>query len=272
MLANLHAHTSYTDGKSTVAEMAAAAFNAGFKVFGFSEHSYTPDMPGFPGLTPENFSAYKKDVLQAREMYTGKMDIFFGIEQDMLTGCVAEGFDYSIGSVHAFPKNGRLVVIDESADIQKKDIAELYSGDAYAYIRDYFEYESRIISVTGADIIGHIDLVCKFNEREYLFSENDPRYIDAAFAAVDELIKSDVIFEINTGAMSRGYRTSPYPSSNILKRIRECGGRVTISSDCHSVDSVAFAFSEASELAALCGFKELWTLGENGFFTVPLSI
>ena len=38
---NLHSHTTYCDGKNSPEEMALAAMDRGFDVFGFSGHSYT---------------------------------------------------------------------------------------------------------------------------------------------------------------------------------------------------------------------------------------
>ena len=41
-LADFHTHTSYCDGNNTTAEMAAAAFARGLRVYGFSGHGHTP--------------------------------------------------------------------------------------------------------------------------------------------------------------------------------------------------------------------------------------
>lgn len=83
--------------------------------------------------------------------------------------------------------------------------------------------------------------------------------------ALEKLLKRDVIFEINTGAISRGYRTSPYPAPFLLRAIREKGGRVCITSDSHSARTVLFAFDAAEALARACGFRETWVLTEQGF-------
>ena len=57
--------------------------------------------------------------------------------------------------------------------------------------------------------------------------------------------------------MAKGYRTSPYPSEAILKKIKAGGGRVIVSTDTHSVDTVDFAFADAVRLAEICGFETL---------------
>jgi histidinol-phosphatase (PHP family) len=50
------------------------------------------------------------------------------------------------------------------------------------------------------------------------------------------------VFEINTGAMAKGYRTSPYPAADQMKYIRNKGGILIYSSDSHSVDTVGYGF------------------------------
>ena len=94
----------------------------------------------------------------------------------------------------------------------------------------------------GADIIGHFDLISKFNEAGALFDEADPRYIAASRAAADALLKTGKPFEINTGAISRGYRTAPYPSKALRDYIRQKGGSFLLSSDSHAKESLCCGF------------------------------
>jgi len=72
-----------------------------------------------------------------------------------------------------------------------------------------------------------------------LFDEKNERYIRAWQAAVDKLIEANIPFEINSGAISRGYRTTPYPSKDIMDYIIKKGGRFIYSSDSHNKDSIA---------------------------------
>ena len=63
----------------------------------------------------------------------------------------------------------------------------------------------------------------------------------------DVLIEKDRIFEINTGAISRGWRVTPYPQDFLLRRIAEKGARVIITSDSHSRDTILFGYEAAVE-------------------------
>ena len=50
---------------------------------------------------------------------------------------------------------------------------------------------------------------------------------------MDALVSVGKIFEVNTGAISRGWRTAPYPSRWALEQLKRRSARVTISSDSH---------------------------------------
>ncbi len=99
-----------------------------------------------------------------------------------------------------------------------------------------------------------------------MFNESHPRYEAAVDNALAVLLATGAVFEINTGAMSKGYRTSPYPSESILRKIKMGGGKIIISSDTHAVDTIDYAFDDAAHLARLCGFEKLDYPG----YVVPL--
>ena len=92
----------------------------------------------------------------------------------------------------------------------------------------------------------------KFNENDCLFSTKDPRYIEAWQAAADELLKLNVPFEINTGAIARKCRVTPYPALDIAEYITERGGEFILSSDCHDADFFSCGFDECSERYSNC--------------------
>ena len=100
---------------------------------------------------------------------------------------------------------------------------------------------------TECDIIGHFDLVSKFNEKQGWFDEGHPRYTAAWRKAADALLRTGKPFEINTGAISRGYRTDAYPARPIREYIRQRGGRLILSSDAHRKEHIAFAFERFEE-------------------------
>ncbi len=250
---NYHTHTSFCDGKNTIEELVVAAIEKNFAAIGFSGHSYTSFDERYC-MSKEGSKEYKKQISEMKKKYGDRIQIFCGLELDLYSDADISGYDFLIGSVHYVKKNGIYYDVDESHEGFLKNIREAWNGDVYTFIEDYYATVERLAQKADIDIIGHIDLVTKFNENEALFSEKNERYIAAAKNAVRTLAKMNRPFEINTGAMYRGYRTTPYPSAMLLKIIKECGGSVVISSDCHEKNGLDFGYDIAEKMASDFGF------------------
>lgn len=272
-LQNLHTHTVFGDGRNTPEEMVLGALRAGCASLGFSEHS--PLSPFFDpdryAMAAEDLPAYRSEILRLRERYAGQLEIYLGLEQDCDSPAPGPGFDYLIGSVHSVTADGVCLSVDNTREILANAVRDHFAGDYMALAEAYFQRVGAVAAKTGCQIVGHFDLLTKFNEGNRLFDASAPRYTDAAMGALEALLKRDMIFEINTGAMSRGCRSAPYPAPPLLRAIRERGGRICVASDSHSADTVAYAFRQAGELAMACGFRETWALTEAGFQAVGLE-
>lgn len=258
---NFHTHTVFCDGKNTPEEMVIAAIEKGFTSLGFSGHSFFEPEADI-SMSVETQKEYIRQILELKEQYKDKIKIFCGIEQDIFSDKPQYDYEYMIGSVHNLYIDGVYVDIDLSPESAKANIDKYYGGDFETFAEHYFETVSKVIEVTNADIIGHVDLVSKFNEK--LGYTETERYLKAAEKAVKELVKYGKPFEINTGAMARGAKSIPYPSPKILKMIKENGGKIVFSSDCHNKDYLDYAFDKAVELAKNAGFSEHGIITENG--------
>lgn len=104
-----------------------------------------------------------------------------------------------------------------------------------------------------------------------VFDPHSRRYLKRALEVMEYLAKKDVIFEINTGAMSRGWRTEPYPDMMLLSALHEIGGRITINSDSHHRDTIAHAYDLAARWALLAGFDTIWVPADAGFCEVLIN-
>ena len=94
------------------------------------------------------------------------------------------------------------------------------------------------------DIVGHFDLITKFDEIDgnKFLKNND--YLKLSEKYIKDALRSGVAFEVNTGAIARGYRTSPYPYENLLNVLKGENAPIVLSSDSHSVDNLDFNFEE----------------------------
>ena len=262
-LQNLHTHTTFCDGKSTAEEMVAAGLAAGLTAIGFTGHSFVEN--DSTTMDAAATAAYRAEVLRLRKAYAGRIDIFLGLEQDSLSAPPEEVYDYKIGSVHFVRKDGQPLCVDDTEEELRRGVEELYGGDDLALVEDYYASVARMAEAE-CQIVGHFDLITKFNEGDRLFPTDHFRYRAAAMEALRVLCRRDVIFEINTGAMARGYRSAPYPSAELLREIRALGGRISITSDCHQAAALLCGFAEARELAKECGFRELMQFDGQKFF------
>lgn len=246
---NYHTHTCFCDGKHTPEEMVREAIGLGCKEIGFSGHSYTP-FDGSFCMSKENTLAYIDAVRAVQEKYAEQIKIYLGIEQDYHSPESTAGYDYIIGSVHYVEKDGAYLSVDESKETQIAIVEQYYGGDFYSFVEDYYEVVSDVYNKTRCHIIGHFDLITKFNRERDLFDPGHPRYMAAARKALDALLDAPAILEVNTGAMSRGYTTEPYPTRDIISRWVSAGKEIIFSSDCHSKDHILFGYDIYETLKA----------------------
>lgn len=263
---NYHTHTVLCDGKDTAEELVLEAIDKGFEVLGFSAHS---PLPGEDWCLLHNTKEYKQTITALKEKYKDKIEILCGIEQDYYSEA-EDGFDYIIGSVHCLKIGDKLIAVDDKAQIVIDSIKNDFSGDADAFAELYFNTVSDVAAKTGAHIIGHLDLIEKFCEQKKIFNPDSERYKKASEDAVRKLCDSGALFEINTGAMARKLRTSPYPSKDLLRLIRTLGGDIIINSDCHDKRYLDYGFADALSLAKDCGFERVayFTKGRTEFYKI----
>lgn len=263
----VHTHTTFCDGKNTPEQMASFAHSLGLKCLGFSGHSYV-DIDDF-GIKPEKLQSYISDIEKLKQKYAGQMDILCGIELDSFSGSCSNLnlFDYFIASAHAVKdKNGAYYIIDGSVDSFLEATNCGFGGDFIALCSAYYEQFSGFVKNVKPDIVGHFDLITKFNQGNKFYNEEDKRYKDKALEAVDIVVETGAVIEINTGGISRGYRKAPYPAVFLLKRILEKKGRVIITTDAHSTKHLVSNVDIAEALLKSVGFKTVCELSANGLY------
>ncbi|MBQ1935831.1 MAG: histidinol-phosphatase [Clostridia bacterium] len=256
ILEDFHMHTTFCDGANTPEEMVQAAIRLGMKRIGFSAHAPVINDDSDFAMKKVNAPLYRAEIARLKEAYADKIQILCGIEQDLLAAPPDGEYDYVIGSLHSVEGNGRVYEVDASPEEFQCAIDEGFDGDVYALCENYFQRMATVCEVLHPDIIGHFDLLTKFNEKHHFFDESHPRYIAAWQGALDKLLPYQVPFEINSGAMSRGWRTAPYPAKPILEYIFQKGGRVVLNSDSHSTKTLAHRFDLSEEIAREAGFRE----------------
>lgn len=103
----LHCHTTWSDGKSSVAEMVDAAMARGWRYLGISDHSKGAFYAG--GMSPEQVRRQHDEIDEINARLGGRFTVLKGIEADILPDGrvdyaddrLLDRFDYVIVSVHS---------------------------------------------------------------------------------------------------------------------------------------------------------------------------
>lgn len=263
--ANFHTHSTFSDGTNTPEEMVQTAISLGMTALGFSDHSpIGKECVGTTGMAFEKEAAYRQEILRLKEAYADQLPIYLGIEQDSNSPHTPYPYDYTIGSIHGIWAEGQYRAVDCNEQTMLETVQKFFGGDHYAYAEQYFRAVAETANKFDPTFFGHIDLVAKYNEGGKHFDESHPRYRKAALEAVEALLPTGKPFEINTGAISRRARITPYPAPFILKEIHALGGKIILSGDSHSAQSLLCAYDLSTELAKSCGFTTAFVLSPEG--------
>lgn len=268
---SVHNHADFCDGHDPLSAMADAASAQNIQYFGISCHAHTPIPSDAGAVLPRDMTAYRTAIEAVRAAYAGRMEVLAGIEWDSWSDVTPEGFDYWIGSVHyQRSPEGIYYAADWSQAQFTACRDELFRGDALAVAEGYFREVGRVAEKKPT-ILGHIDLITKLNAGNRFFDEEAPRYRAAALEALHRADPAKTLLEINTGGVSRGYRTAPYPALFLLREWRAMGGRVILTADAHCKEHLLFGYDQAAELARAAGFTESAVLTSAGAEPCPLG-
>ena len=266
MLVNLHTHTTFCDGKNTPEEIVLAAIGQGFSAVGFSGHGNTPfDLR----YCMTDVEGYVREVSRVRQAYGDRIEILLGLEEDGFALADRSRFDYLIGSLHYVLIDGEYLPVDSGPEYTRKCL-EKCGGDPCRVAESYYSALCGYLKARKPDIIGHFDLITKYDETDTPFFTGCKGYAEIARRYLEEAVKCGCLFEVNTGAMARGLRATPYPSAELLYMLKERDAGIILSSDSHSAGTLDFGFEEAKVLLREIGFRSQYTWKEHRFVKIPL--
>lgn len=254
MLTNYHTHTKFCDGKDSAEEMVLTAIEKGFDALGFSGHGFTTFDTSY---CMKSIKDYITEINRLKNKYKDKIQIYLGIEEDAFEFVNRNDFDYMLGSCHYVKTKDGILPIDLSHEGFKK-LIDAFDGNPITLAKAYYESFTNYVLARKPDIVGHFDLITKYDEvEESLFLKN-PEYNKLAEKYLTQALKSQCIFELNTGAIARGYRKSPYPAENLLHIIRKNDGKIMINTDCHNKDYLDCEVANSRKLLKDVGFEYVY--------------
>ena len=249
--ANYHTHSTWCDGKDSPRKVVEAAIEKGFDEIGFSSHAMLPEDDTDWVLTPEKAPRYAAEIRALAAEFAGRIRVRLGVEADYVPGgadpdrktYAAIAPEYVIGSIHfVVAPDGARVPVDHTPELLAAGLRDHFGGDVKAYIRTYFAQQRDMVGKFDFDVVGHLDLVRKFNVRHPYFDESAGWYRDELVKTADAVAASGKIAEVNTGAIARGWLDDVYPSPAFRALLRERGVRFVLSADAHAAEAVDCAF------------------------------
>jgi len=262
---NLHTHTNFCDGKGEPEEFVQKAIEKGFEMIGFSSHAFLP-VPTDWTIKEIDFPLYIAEINRLKKAYSNRIEILSGLEVDYIPGIHGPScfrsidkakLDYIIGSVHFIPvKNHprKYLEIDFNPVQMKQIIDEGYGGDSREMIRMYYGLVREMLLNDPPDILGHLDLVKKFNGENIFFDELESYYCEEIEKTLAVLSKTPTILEVNTAPIYRGLDDEPYPSKPFLKMCRGYSIPIVLNSDAHFPDALDGGYAEASLILHEAGY------------------
>lgn len=255
-----HVHTQYCDGRSTASDMARAAREHGFVSLGFSSHGAQAFDPKYC-MSREGEQAYIAETARLCAQYAGSMKMWTGVERDALALPDAHRYAYVIGSAHYLPYEGKHIPVDGDRDKLLAYVRDALHGDGLALARRFYQLAGEYIAGYRPDIIGHFDLVRKYNPAFGFFDTSSPAYRRIALDALERAFTGCTLLEVNTGCIARGHASIPYPEPFILAHWKRLGGDVIAATDCHDAKDIAFGFDIARQCMHSAGFDSALRLG-----------
>lgn len=239
---NLHTHTQFCDGRSSIDQMARAAVEQGFTTIGFTPHSPIP-IPSPCNMKASDVPEYFREVNLARERYGDRCRILAGMEIDYLNPdwCAASPYfvnldlDFAISSVHFIPdREGNYIDIDGPYDRFARNMDEHFHGDIRYVVETFFDQSTQMLERGGFTILGHFDKIAMNAAQFDTELENHTWYQNIIGQYIDKIIDSGVTIEINTKAYDKIGRF--FPHERYWEGLINAGVPIVVNSDAHQAD------------------------------------
>ena len=270
-----HSHSRFCDGMGEPEDYVLSAIRKGFGAFGFSSHAPV-SFPTDWNMRAEDLPVYMELTAALKSRYADRIELYTGLEADWYPGCAdwrtVPGIDYTLGAVHFLPhpETGAPIPVDGSVKEFRSTLSEGFDGNIQAFGEAYYKAVREMLVTTPPNILAHMDVFKKTNENHRFFDETDSWYREEIEKTLEVALLTDVIVEVNTGGMARGYLTEPYPSAWILEAILDAGIPIQLNADAHQADNIDFAYGQTRQSLLALGFTKQRVLLGGIWQDVPL--
>lgn len=197
VIADLHMHTTATDGANSISEMAAAAKGRGLQYIAITDHSKRVSMAR--GLDEERVLQQWKDIDELNANAEDEFRILKGIECDILEAGpmdlpdeVLAQADWVIASVHYGQKQSREQITDRIVGALRNPHVDLVAHPTGRLIGSRPSYEVDLNAV----------FECAAEHQKFLELNASPRRLDLSEENLMTASRFDIPISINTDAHS----------------------------------------------------------------------
>ena len=265
--ADYHLHTNFSSDSDTPMEaMVEQAVKLGLTQICFTDHM-DYDFPEKYEMTFQfDVDAYCRKIEEMQHIYGSKIKILRGIELGLKPNIIPQlkellnkySFDYVIGSSH----------LVDNIDQYYNEFWENKTEEEG--ILKYFEsIIENVHAFPGFDTYGHIDYIVRYApNKNHDFSYE--KYADILDEVLKTIISAGKAIEVNTAGYKYGLG-HPNPQEDIITRYFELGGKyITIGSDGHKPEHMAYDFERVREMLLSLGIKEYAVFEKRKVTLVPL--
>lgn len=250
-----HMHSAFSaDCRVEMEEMVKESITKGLSEICFTEH-IDYDYPDDDFVFDIDKRAYARKINELQQRYDGQIRIKKGIEigvqphilkryEDLLK---MERFDFIICSMHTVERKGL-------------HYGELFKGKTIdeAFQAYYEEFLYCVKNFEDYSVLGHVDLIKRYAKERA--SHPFHELLQSIFETIIPLGKG---IELNTSGVRYGL-SHGLPSEDVLKLYKQCGGEIiTLGSDAHKPEDIAFQFKESIDLLKSIGFRYIATFSNR---------
>ncbi len=269
--------------KGQLSSVVQAAVERGFTTYGLSEHApryelshlYPEEKHLVPADLEQTFQRYVEAAFELRDRMQGRLELLVGFETEALPVHTwpetmralrrSAPFDYIVGSVHSIGD----IWVDLNAETTER--AAQASGGWEPLRCAYFDRLAELVSTLEPEVVGHVDLIRRFEAPEFRFSALALKHAERVLEAARV---SGAALEVNAAPFRRGFGPV-YPGPQVLARAREMGVAVTLGDDSHGPEGVGVGLEACVAAIAAAGYREVHYLtrreGEIVLAQAPLA-
>ncbi|MGN0334553.1 MAG: histidinol-phosphatase HisJ family protein [Lachnospiraceae bacterium] len=251
IICDFHNHTDFSGDSNTPPEsMIEKAMELGLTCICMTDHmdlDFPYKDPDFTFSVPDYFKKHR----ELRKRCGSRLTLLTGIElglqpqisQELRALVSAWPFDFVIGSSH----------IVDHMDPYYPEYWEQF-GEEQGILRYFETIPENIAAFDDIDVYGHIDYIVRYAPSKAA-GYSYRKYAEILDEILKILISRNIGLEVNTAGYKYGLGF-PNPHTDILKRYRELGGEIiTVGSDGHCPEHLAYDFQKVPALLKECGFS-----------------